>query len=678
MVQNSFLDGSYLHKVARIIDDFEEGLVLPEAVVGGCLSTGKTTLVNNLLKIAPPAITSTPCPVFYSFKEKFEARIWFNKRFFLTADFGEMVHFLRTKAENKRPEKVELAFNHPLLKLCRLVDTPGIDSIPWSGSSSAEKVYLSASEIIYLFHQRGIQADDYQFLVKIKKERGPASFQAFSFWINCNTGKPDGTSLASTKKALKELFGSEIPVHALNTQNPKSVEALGTYLAGKLAARLFSRVEARLKEEDARLYHKLEEATGRKEESAFLLTFWMAREKAAKILAAKKEMAELLNRQLINAALQDNNRHLLAGERPVFSSLPEENERSWMPRHFLLGREGAVKGKPRPVPAKGLVVTAWGPFSSGKSTFLNAVMKEPVLPAEDRPTTGYLTRILPGGEKIAVVRFPRESAITISETSKKGPVLKRQELDNLLGYLSLEANFPEIAGIEVFTGSRPRKTKKEELEELLKETMAACSGAHRQKGQKKIQNPVSTVTLTFKGPLSLTYNLDAEREKFHRLLTGPLSCFISEVEVYHPAEIFRLAVFLDTPGIDSVFGRHRQVCLQALEETGLLLVFIHGKQLLSKTLQKEILENITGRAGKLVKAQKIFFLINFADTLTTLERERAANFVRRHLPPPFPGLPLFMISSAKALQGVDSGFERVLHRIREIASLEEIPKGACG
>lgn len=669
---------SLLSKISQIAGEFGENLSLPAVVVGGCLSTGKTTLVTSLLNSPGLMLPNTPCPFFFSFQEKFQARIWLGNRHFLTGEPGEMIYFLKTKTKDKKPEKAELAFNHPLLKLCRLVDPPGIDSPFWFESPSLEDIYLGADEVIYLFHQRGIQNEDFYFLQKLKKRRGADCFQAFSFWVNCNTGKPDGTSLTSTKKALRELFGSEIPIHALNTRRAESVATLGTFLTGKIAARLLSRVETELKKDDALIPRDLVKIAALEEESAFLLGFWQLREKAARILALKKEMAALQKRQAVRIILQENNRRVLFENEPSRPLLPEERESSWMPSRIPATKEFPGERALRPFRTEGLVVTAWGPFSSGKSTFLNAVMGEQLLPAEDKPTTGYLTRLFYGKEKTAVVRFPKEVTIAVSEEIKNGLALNSQELSDLYTYLSLETNFPEIAGIEVNAGGRRQRIKKQELRELLEATRSSCQPGQRAKMSKKNNSPVSTIQLTFKNTLHLNYSLETERENFQRLLTGPLSFLVTEVEVHHPAEIFRLATFLDTPGIDSVYRRHRKICLRALEETGLLLVFIHGKQLLSKPLQKEVVEGIENRAGHLVKTGRIFFLLNFADTLNDLERERAVNFVRRHLPFSAQNPPLFMISSARALKEKDSGFERVMRQIREVASPKKTLQGACG
>jgi len=659
----------FIQQARQLIENYQEDFARPKIVVGGCLNTGKTTLVNSLLQNNPAFQLNTPCPVFYTHGTKFMAKLWTKERLWYLADPRELTYALKTRHSRLKPEKVEVTLNHRLLKLCHLVDTPGVDSPVWEHSSVLEQIFADAGQIIYLFHQRGIQICDRHFLQKLKELLGQNSYRALSFWLNCNAGQPDGTSLASTRAALRELFGAQIPVHTLNTRDQASISALGVFLQEKLIEDVFSQIEGHLRQEDSLLPEMLAKLSVLPGEPDFLLNFWLIKEKAGRILAFKQAINELRKQKTVNAVLAENNRRILQKAPLSGAGRPETGKHYGFRKHLAIGPENLLKLPPAS-PEK-FVVTAWGPFSSGKSTFFNAIMKEAILPAEDKPTTSYLTRLHYGPEKIAVAYFPRQLTLDIWEPGKGKGSFKREETNVLCQYLTEEESVPQITGIEVAIKGRYQKTTKQELVNRLMETRALLlTPSHLQKNLQK-NGVVTAVRLTFKQAAHLIFHLEREREEFHHLLTGPLNFFLEAVDIYHPAEFFKLATFLDTPGIDSVFAQHRQTCLKALSESSLLLVFIHGKQLISAPYQKEVWENVAGRVGHLAKAGRVLFLINFADTLTALERERAANFVRRQLTSFLPNPPLFLVSSLAALNGRDGGFEKVLRRIQEIISTME-------
>lgn len=674
----------FIQKAVQLIENYPGNLEFPVVVVGGCLNTGKTTLVNNLLKNNPGPTFTTPCPVSYAYGTGFTAKLWRKGRSRLIFDPRDLTYLLKTKNEPEKPEKVEATVNHPFLKLCRLVDTPGCDSPAWFQSPALEQIFAGAGQIVYLFHQRGIQLYDRHFLHRLKELRGQNSYQTFSFWLNCNAGQADGTSLASTKAALRELFGAEIPVHTLNTRDQESVGALDLFLQEKLIGSLFSQIEEQLRAEDTALPEMLAKLPALQAEADFLLGFWTVKEKAGRILTCKQDIAELRKQKAASAVLAENNRRnlrepsrqtrsgSLQGPRPLITAPEPAGEKQAGRRERFAGGQVNPLKIPAVTPGKP-VATAWGPFSSGKSTFFNAVMKEAILPAEDKPTTSYLTRLHYGPEKVAVVQFPGQFTFQVGEFRKSKFRPQRQEINALEQYLTREADLPEPAGIEIACQGRYQRATKVELINRLTELKTLLLPPGRQRGSfpAGTGDAATAVRLTFPKTARLVYHLERERAEFHRLLSGPLNYLIETVDVFYPAELFKPATFLDPPGIDSVYAQHRQTCLKALAGSSLLLVFIHGKQLVPASYLKEIRENIAGRAGHLARAGRVLFLINFADTLTALERERAANFVRRQFNALIPNPPLFLISSLAALNGRDGGTEKVLRRIEEIISVRE-------
>lgn len=649
----------FIQRTIQLIDNFLSEFNLPRVIVSGCLNTGKSTLVGNLLEFDSRVQAHTPCPIYYTCGNNFSARVWIGGHFSFTGDPQELTYLLKMKTSRGQTEKVEATFNHRLLKLCNLIDTPGIDSPAWKQTCFPEKIFAGASQIIFLFHQRGIQVHDWEFLKILKDISGPSGYKLFSFWLNCNTGKPDGTSLADTRTVLKELFGSEIPVYILDLSRRSSVNFLRSFLQLRLAGEVFSGIEAGLKRKDSALPQKLAQITAMGSDMEYLVHLWSTRKRIQLALTCKQEINVLREMKTTLLSLQENKKIFT----PHYPSLvrnyrspnaqPEKVEAS---THLSSYRGLDIKARPR------FVVAAWGPFSSGKTTFFNAIMGEAILPAEDKPTTSYLTSLHYGREKMAILNFHRQITISLAEPGKGKLSLKLQEIINLENYLQQKMNIPEITGLELLIAGKYQTASRRELLAGLEETKARLTLPEAQKNRKKT-GFITAARLTFKEKSLITYALDSKREEFRYWLNGPFNFFLETVHIYHPAKQFQQVTFLDTPGIDSTYAHHRQISLQALDQSNLLLIFIHGKQLVSDPYKNNILKNMAGRFSRLVKAGRVLFLINFADTLTPLEREKAANFVRQKLLTSILDPPVFLISSLAALNGYDHGFEKVMRRI---------------
>lgn len=91
-------------------------------------------------------------------------------------------------------------------KKCSLVDTPGIDSFHGEYTGLAEQEAREADMVIYLFHQRGIEDFNRLFLYKLSSFWKKRHSGSLSFWLNCNLGLTDGSSLELTRSALREIF----------------------------------------------------------------------------------------------------------------------------------------------------------------------------------------------------------------------------------------------------------------------------------------------------------------------------------------------------------------------------------------------------------------------------------------------------------------------------------------
>ncbi|MBE3588128.1 MAG: dynamin family protein [Thermoanaerobacteraceae bacterium] len=329
-------------------------------------------------------------------------------------------------------------------------------------------------------------------------------------------------------------------------------------------------------------------------------------------------------------------------------------------------------------------IVLWGPFSSGKSTFLNALMQESLLPARDKPTTACFTRLHYGPEKRAVARFPLQVTLPTCHEREGHLYLCRDGLAALTGWLKDKTFLSALAGVEVSTGGPFYRVDLSGLEQMLQQTgrifapspffpllpglRDRAAGPARPLPLSRAGRAVKTVRLTFKDAATRTFNLSdpVQRDSFHRLVSSGTALRLEAVDIYHPAPLFQLATFVDTPGMDREQARHLPVLYRWLEQCDVQLVFFNGRHILTETHRQVIWQ--TPPLVREEWAENCFFVVNFSDTLNRLERERVVNYLRRELARPGNTqayrLPVHLISSLDALQGRDDGsFQRLLHHL---------------
>ena len=218
-------------------------------------------------------------------------------------------------------------------------------------------------------------------------------------------------------------------------------------------------------------------------------------------------------------------------------------------------------------------MAAAGGFSTGKSTFFNALLKDDLLPRADGPTTPCVTRITYGRQKRAVVHYPLQVTLKMYDLVGNMAGLRREEAAALENWL-LAANSP-VAFLEAGSGRCLRRVERREMLQnikRLKELFAAGSFA-RTKGSPvlpaafkpvplkglRASGAVEEVRVTFKDAGIIEFDLSnpPELDRFKRLAAGRENFFrIDLVEIQHPGEYLKLAEFIDTPGLDWIQKHH--------------------------------------------------------------------------------------------------------------------------
>ncbi|OPY56879.1 MAG: GTPase Era [Pelotomaculum sp. PtaU1.Bin035] len=687
----------------------------PAVAILGSFNSGKSTLLNCLLgeEISPVgAVPTTGRLLYFDYGDSFCAKYAGIRDKWI---FNDRVSFNSFLAGQRNPGgRVNIEIPSPILKKCRLIDTPGIDFQSHEAIRLAEQAAKEADKVIYLFHQRGMENFNRVFLYKFASIWKGKNLNDISFWLNCNLGDCDGTSLETTRAALREIFLSRVRLNAINTFNQENIKAIRLYLEVELAKRHFDNLAQKLIKIDSEIPARLKKIIEITDESLFLSEFWKVFETAERLHSVNNsiksipliigETEELLNTINSSNLLKAENRPGGQLYRPRAAGLKEGRELilgliGYLMREKqldgLLDRAGLRKLAGE-IAGERFTIVAAGSFSTGKSTFFNALLKEEILPTGNGPTTSALTRISYGEHKMATVHIPLQVTMRIVESAGGNNLLCRYELDTLEKWLA--NNEREIAYLEACVDGRFKQVDRREmaaLAELTKEFFAAgafarAAGIHR---TPAVFKPVPTkgtagkkvlqkVRLTFQYPDAPEFDLSnpAYIKKF-RETTGSENVFrVAGINISHPSEFLKLVDFIDTPGLDSIQKHYFADISDCIRQSDACLVFLNGRHILNdmdrENLQAVFLPQINASFKRLEMTEKesakFFFVVNFADVLTTSQKEAVVNFVRKNLSRTtspgarvFPDPKIFLISALSGLAGKDRGMEILLKSLEE-------------
>lgn len=674
----------------------------PCVTVLGSFNSGKSTLVNGLLgvEVSPVGVVpTTDCLVILDYGRVFRAR-YNGIRQNLSFEHMEQLHSFLRSGLKKPAGRIFIEYPSPLLKKCRLVDTPGIDS-SYEAGLLAEQAATEADQVIYLFHQRGIEDLNRLFLYKLAKVWKKKDLNMLSFWLNCNRGLNDGSSLESTRGVLREIFMSPVRCNTINTHNPASLEAVNLFLQANLARHTCRQAFKLLKKLDNELPGQINKAVRMKDDLVFLSEFWKAQETSQLILESGKLLNSLPSVSSKIEHILETANLINLGEahkkpggqvyRPKTTSVATCRNKLLALTGDLLAEKtiknlidfAAVENIACEIRAERFTVALLGGFSTGKTTFLNALLKENLFPTADGPTTTAVTRITYGPCKKATIHFPLQITMSICEQVQDKYGVYREQLQALERWLAPGSS--DVAYVESSSeGSFQLLDRQEALKQVsqIKEYFAAgCfsqTATNRRvpgifrlispKAYKKTSFP-EQIRVTFRDARVSEFDLSSEsgREQFRKTL-GPENMFrIEQVVVEHPSEYLRHADFLDTPGLDWIQKHHYQKTSSLIRHCNTFLIFLNGKHILNQMDQqnfKILFTNDPGTDFKFLPPQekgKYFFVINFADTLNFAEQEAVCNFVRRNLGTPTgiytpaSGAPnIFLISALRAFSGDDT------------------------
>ncbi|KAF1084473.1 Bacterial dynamin-like protein [Sporotomaculum syntrophicum] len=717
-MQNQSLD-CFFSQVDELTQTHLNQDEVPTVVVMGPYNTGKSTLINCLLGqyLSPvDIIPTTPAPVRFSYGEHFLALLHYPDRQMHVLTPGELTRLL-TRKERLGHEitHVEVRYKHELLKKMHIVDTPGLDALH-EPSSLLSRIPV-ADHIVYLLQQRGLNEADRQHIQKLLSSYNPGNI---SFWLNCNLGDHDGTALEESRQYLRQICAGEVTVHMTNTIHPDDVNKFITYIENRAALCKLQKISGKLNKLDLQINDQITTAMRENDDAEFLVKLWPAVEQARLILDGEyklntlppvtQEIAALLTKPTGRSADRSN-------VTVVYKTAGPQRDPAVIKGKFislikqaladpsLLSDAECIKQLKQlhsQLHQENFLVTTAGGFSSGKSTFLNALMGEAILPAQNRPTTAAITLLKHGSQKKATINYARQITIPTHYLEDKQAVLCRHELEALEQWISDPILPGQISAIDKSkNGNLTKITAKELLQqlELLKKFFARVKRDFPNKKRRPWKSLFKKIAATkflasdladyfvvhFKNAAQQELELEsaAGRAELNKLTASHLALRVADIVIEHPAEPLRLATFVDTPGLDSVYHHHREITNRYLPASDCFLFFLNGKHILTQPDMSIWTMLRAAMQDKKQPGSKLFVIVNFADTLTGKERNKVYHYLQDNLIKPSQGAvnqgSLFFISALQALNGADqTNFSRLLgslkERIWELRCAEHYPE----
>ncbi|WP_088102169.1 dynamin family protein [Halalkalibacter urbisdiaboli] len=242
------------------------------------------------------------------------------------------------------------------------------------------------------------------------------------------------------------------------------------------------------------------------------------------------------------------------------------------------------------------MISLFGAFSAGKSSFANALLGEAVLPVSPHPTTATVNTV-----KKAEPEHPHNTAI-VKVKSKE--VLASE-------IVAVAKQLDEEVTIDTIQKWKP----------VMKQYVTSW------------QKTYAEYLVTLKESLSTTtWELGAKREVNRNELAELVAkekyaCLINDVTLYYDSPLTKQGIVLvDTPGVNSIHGRHTNVAFKQLRESDAIFYVTYYNHAFSKADQHFLQQ--MAKVNESFRHDKLYFVLNAADLAGS---EQELNGVRKHV-----------------------------------------------
>ena len=272
-----------------------------------------------------------------------------------------------------------------------------------------------------------------------------------------------------------------------------------------------------------------------------------------------------------------------------------------LPLDALQSQRKSFEKRTKRLQAKEFTLALFGAFSSGKSSFANALVGRKVLPSSPTPTTATINKLTRPTED-----HPHESVKVVFKSEQD--IL--DELDQILG-----SSITEEKG-DTFKAKLERTLKKRQLEQDHRIIVDHFLNAH-----ERFYEYIHKQT-----PLNVTL-----RELKPYVAEEAVSCVVKEVTVYlHTPLTDKGLTIVDTPGASSMNKRHTEIAFQYMKDADALLYLTYYQHSFSKA-DRSFLRKL-GLVKDSFSMDKMFFIINAADLAKDqAELETVFDYVKNEL-----------------------------------------------
>ncbi|AVM24193.1 dynamin family protein [Bacillus pumilus] len=253
-----------------------------------------------------------------------------------------------------------------------------------------------------------------------------------------------------------------------------------------------------------------------------------------------------------------------------------------LPLNALHSQRKSFEKRTKRLQAKEFTLALFGAFSSGKSSFANALVGRKVLPSSPTPTTATINKLTRPTEG-----HPHESVKVVFKTEQDIV----EELNQILGF-----SITEEKG-ETFTSKLERTLKKRQLDQDHRIIVEHFLKAHARFLDHIRQQTPLHVTLPELRPY---------------VAEEAISCVVKEVTVYLSTPLTDKGLtIVDTPGASSMNKRHTEIAFQYMKDADALLYLTYYQHSFSKA-DRSFLRKL-GLVKDSFSMDKMFFIINAAD-----------------------------------------------------------------
>lgn len=242
------------------------------------------------------------------------------------------------------------------------------------------------------------------------------------------------------------------------------------------------------------------------------------------------------------------------------------------------------------------VISLFGAFSAGKSSFANAILGDAVLPVSPHPTTATVSTV-----KQSDAEHPDGTA-TVQVKSREELT---EEIRMVASKLDVDLTVETISSwvqMDMKQLTSWQKTYAEYLT-VLKKSLAQTNW-------------------TLGEMFSVSHNELAEL-----VADESYASLLHSVTVFHDCEFTKKGlVLVDTPGVNSIHGRHTNVAFNQLRQSDAIFYVTYYNHAFSKSDQL-FLEQM-GKINESFQTDKLYFIVNAADLASS---ERELNGVKQHV-----------------------------------------------